>query len=231
MEKEQFMHWLFEELPESLFSQIAAQVLFRCQNCRECCRGEGYALVDEEDIHEIARALDMSYSIAKSRFTEPDPEKSSGCRILKSYGAERSCCFLDRISGRCSIYHNRPKICRSFPMLSAEPEDGNAICLYSDCLGTASFARMILERLGDIQVKKDMQILNEQEEMRQKLKISLCIWLRSTLGQKEDADSICRITGEQPLQKDDLERYCLAYFLMTMKTDGLKDYLEAGLRD
>jgi hypothetical protein len=28
-----------------------------------------------------------------------------------------------------------------------------------------------------------------------------------------------------------LERFCLAYFLMTMKTDGLKDYLESGFRD
>ncbi|MGB7545507.1 MAG: hypothetical protein WBL92_07900 [Methanothrix sp.] len=89
MEKEQFMHWLSEELPESLFSQIAAQVLFRCQHCRECCRGEGYALVDEEDIHEIARALEVSHSIAESRFTEPDPEKSGMQNPEKLWGGEK----------------------------------------------------------------------------------------------------------------------------------------------
>ena len=115
-------------------------------------------------------------------------------------------------------------------MLIAEPEDGNAICLYPDCRGTADFVRMILEKCGGAQVQRDMQILREQDEMLLKLKISLYIWLRRMLGPKEDAESICRITGEQPLQKDDLERYCLAYFLMTMKTDGLKDYLEASSR-
>lgn len=230
MEREQFLHWLSEDLPESLFSQIAAQVLFRCCHCKECCRGDGYALVDEGDIREIARALDISHSQARSRFTDPDPEKTPGCRILKSYGEQRCCCFLDRSTGRCRIYQSRPKICRSFPMLSAEPEDGNAICLYPDCRGTADFVRLILEKCGGAQVQKDMQILREQDEMLLKLKISLYIWLRRMLGQKEDAESICRITGEQPLEKDDLERYCLAYFLMTMKTDGLKDYLEASSR-
>ena len=54
MDKELFMQWFSSEIPETLFPQIAAQVLFRCENCGECCRGEGYALVDEEDLQEMA---------------------------------------------------------------------------------------------------------------------------------------------------------------------------------
>jgi len=42
MEKESFMQWFSSEIPETLFPQIAAQVLFQCENCGECCRGEGY---------------------------------------------------------------------------------------------------------------------------------------------------------------------------------------------
>lgn len=227
MDKEQFLQWFSLEIPDCLFPQIAAQVLFRCHRCRECCRGEGYALVDEEDIRDIARALCISRSQARSRFTEPDPQKNPGCRILKSYGAERSCCFLDPGSGSCKIYCSRPKICRSFPMLSAEPEDDDAICFYSDCQGTASFARMILEKRGDPEVQGDIKALAEQDEMLQNLKISLYIWLRRMLGAEDEADRICRISGMPPSQKGDFERYCLAYFLMTMRTDGLDEYLMA----
>ena len=75
MEAESFLQWFFREIPEALFSQIAAQVLFRCENCGECCRGEGYVLVDEADLQEIARTLGISSSEASVRFTDPDPEK------------------------------------------------------------------------------------------------------------------------------------------------------------
>ena len=79
MEKELFLQWFSSEIPQTLFSQIAAQVLFRCENCGECCRGEGYALVDEDDLQEIAGTLRISRPEAKLRFTNPDPGKK--CRM------------------------------------------------------------------------------------------------------------------------------------------------------
>ena len=93
-----------------------------CENCGECCRGEGYALVDEADLQEIARTLAISPSEARARFTDPDPEKNPGCRILKSIGPDRSCCLLDVQAKRCMIYSHRPRICRTFPMLNADTE-------------------------------------------------------------------------------------------------------------
>ena len=56
-EKEAFLEWFHNDVPETQFPQIAAQVLFECMNCNECCRGEGDTLVDHEDLQEIARSF------------------------------------------------------------------------------------------------------------------------------------------------------------------------------
>jgi Fe-S-cluster containining protein len=226
-EREAFLQWFTEEVPDSLFSQIAAQVLFRCLDCGECCRGEGYALVDGEDILVIANALGISRSEARARFTQPDPEKNPGCRILKSTGAMNTCCFLDVEAKKCKIYINRPRICRTFPMLNADPQADEAICFYSDCQGTHLFARMIQERRFDPKVQKDMAGLIDQPERLLALRISLFVWLRRMLGKNEEADQICRIAGVRPSQDESaFESDCLAYFFMTMKTEGLEEYLE-----
>ena len=228
-EREAFLQWFTEEVPDSLFPQIAAQVLFRCLDCGECCRGEGYALVDEGDIQEIARALGISRSEARVRFTQPDPENNPGCRILKSTGPMNTCCFLDALANKCKIYGSRPRICRTFPMLNSDPLADEAICFYSDCQGTHRFAKMIQEKRSDPRVQKDMEGLAEQPERLLALRISLFVWLRRMLGRIEEADHICRITGIRPPQDESaFESDCLAYFFMTIKTEGLEEYLAEG---
>jgi Fe-S-cluster containining protein len=228
-ENEAFLQWFSEEVPESLFCQIASQVLFRCQNCSECCKGEGYALVDDGDLQEIAKALGISKSEARARFTEPDPERNPGCRILKSTGPLNECCFLEAEARRCKIYSNRPRICRTFPMLNADPQADEAICFYSDCQGTHQFAKMVHEKSADPQVKKDIEELIEQPKRLLALRISLFVWLRRMLGRIEEADEICRITGVKESEDEGaFLRDCLAYFFMTMKTEGLEEYLEDG---
>jgi uncharacterized protein len=228
-EREAFLQWFTEEVPDSLFPQIAAQVLFRCLDCGECCQGEGYALVDEGDIQVIANALGVSRSEARARFTQPDPERNPGCRILKSTGPMNTCCFLDSKANRCNIYSSRPRICRTFPMLNADPLADDAICFYSDCQGTHRFAKMIQEKRNDPRVQKNMDGLAEQTERLLALRISLFVWLRRMLGKTEEADQICRITGIRPPEDENaFESDCLAYFLMTIKTEGLEEYLANG---
>jgi Fe-S-cluster containining protein len=228
-EKESFLLWFSSEIPETLFSQIAAQVLFRCENCGECCRGEGYALVDEADLQEIAAKLCISRAEARSRFTDPDPEKNTGCRILKSIGPDRSCCFLDVKAKRCTIYSNRPRICRTFPLLNADVPCGEAICFYSDCLGTDQFVKMLQEKRCDPQVQRDIESLTKQTERLEALRILLFVWLRRMLGKIEEAEHICRITGiSTPQEESAFKRDCLAYFLMTIKTDDLEEYQYEG---
>lgn len=225
-ERDAFLDWFSQEIPESLFCQIAAQVLFECKNCGECCRGEGYALVDEGDIREIAKTLGISQSETRSRFTEPDPEKNLGCRILKSTGSLSCCCFLDEKAKKCKIYSNRPRICRTFPMLNADGKSDDAICFYSDCLGTANFAKMIEKSKNDPMILTAMKSLSENPEKLLLLRILLFVWLRRMLGKKAEADGICRITGIDPHQDErQFKNDCLAYFLMTIRTDGMEEYL------
>jgi hypothetical protein len=229
MDKDSFMQWFSSEIPQTLFPQIAAQVLFRCENCGECCRGEGYALVDEADVQEIARTLGIRPPQARARFTDPDPGKNPGCRILKSIGPERSCCLLDRQAKRCTIYNHRPRICRTFPMLNAESEAEEIISFYSDCRGTAEFVKMLQEKRIDPQVQKDIESLTRQPERLQDLQIMLFMWLRRMMGETEEAEQIYRITGVSlPQEESRFQKDCLAYFLMTMTTDGLDEYQYEG---
>lgn len=229
MEKDSFMQWFSSEIPETLFPQIAAQVLFRCENCGECCRGEGYALVDEADVREISRTIGIRPSQARARFTDPDPEKNPGCRILKSIGPDKSCCLLDQQAKRCKIYNHRPRICRAFPMISADTETEEIISFYSDCLGTAKFVKMLQEKRIDPQVLKNVESLTKQTEELQALQIMLFMWLTRMMGEIEEAEQICRITGVSlPQEESSFQNDCLAYFLMTIKTDGLDEYQYEG---
>lgn len=229
MDKESFMQWFSSEIPETLFPQIAAQVLFRCENCGECCRGEGYALVDEADVQEIARTLGIRPSQARTRFTNPDPGKNPGCRILKSIGPERSCCLLDLQAKRCRIYSHRPRICRIFPMINADTQSDEIISFYSDCRGTAEFVKMLQEKRIDPLVQKDIESLTRQTERLQALQIILFMWLRRMMGEIEEAEQISRVTGvSMPQEEISFQKDCLAYFLMTIATDGLDEYRYEG---
>ncbi|MCX6673164.1 MAG: hypothetical protein NTY37_05240 [Methanothrix sp.] len=48
-------------------------------------------------------------------------------------------------------------------------------------------------------------------------------------GKIEEAEDICRTTGICPPQEESaFQRDCLAYFLMTITTDGLEEYQYEG---
>ena len=61
------------------------------------------------------------------------------------------------------------------------------------------------------------------------LRILLFVWLRRMMGKIEEAEHICSITGVCfPKEESAFQRDCLAYFLMTIKTDGLEEYQYEG---
>ncbi|VVB71976.1 Putative zinc- or iron-chelating domain protein [uncultured archaeon] len=227
--RESFLDWLGDAIAESRFPQIAAQVLFQCHNCNECCLGEGYALVDEDDIQGIAQALGHSPSVARTRFTDSDPQKRKGYRILKSVGPEKCCIFLDKRTRLCTIYESRPRVCRAFPMLNPDPECGDIICFYPDCLGTAKFVKMLLEKSCDTGVKKEVVSLEKNAEKIADLKIMLYIWLQRITGNMAEAERVSSLTGVWlPAEESIFKRDCLAYFLMTITVDGLEEYRYEG---
>jgi Fe-S-cluster containining protein len=177
----------------------------------------------------MASSQGISPSEARTRFTDPDPEKNPGCRTLKCIGPDRSCCLFDVLAKRCMIYSHRPRICRTFPMLDLDTKGEELICFYSDCLGTAKFVKMLREKRGDPEVQKDIESLTRPEERLQALQILLFVWLRRMMGKKEEAELICSITGVSfPLEENVFQRDCLAYFLMTITTDALDGYQYEG---
>ena len=49
-------------------------------------------------------------------------------------------------------------------MLNADVQCEEIICFYSDCLGTAKFAKMLQEKRIDPQVQKDIESLTMNDE-------------------------------------------------------------------
>ena len=114
-------------------------------------------------------------------------------------------------------------------MLNPDPECGDVICFYPDCLGTARFADMLREKRRDPEVQKDILRLQKDAKRLDALKIMQFVWLQKMTGKTEEADDICRITGiKPPSQENAFKRECLAYFLMTIATDGLEEYKYEG---
>lgn len=103
------------------------------------------------------------------------------------------------------------------------------ICFYPDCRGTARFADMLREKSRDLDVQKEILRLEKDVKRLDELKIMQFVWLQKMTGKTEGADDICRITGIKPPSQDNaFKRDCLAYFLMTIATDGLEEYEYEG---
>jgi Fe-S-cluster containining protein len=216
-ESKSFLDWFLAEVPEIQSSLAAAQILFECRNCGECCKGEGYALVTHEDLQRIADFFGKSASAIFSQFTDRDPEGREGCRILKNIGPERLCCFYDAAAHRCKIHEGRPEICRTFPMLSIDVEQEEGISLYSDCLGTADLMKMLQTKAKRADVQEDMKKLQENAESVTTLRLKLFIKQLQIAGRMDEAEHVGMLTGiKLPFDETRFEKDCLAYVLLTL---------------
>lgn len=215
-ESESFLNWFGAEVPEIQLSLAAAQVLFECRNCGECCKGEGYALVTHDDLQRIADFLGKSASAIFSQFTDRDPEGREGCRILKNIGPERLCCFYDATAQRCKIHEGRPEICRTFPMLSIDVEQEGPISLYSDCLGTVDLMEMLQAKARDVVVREDMKRLQGNADQITTLRLMLFIRQLLIAGREEEAEHVGMLAGiKLPFDETHFKKDCLAYVLLT----------------
>ena len=80
---------------------------FRCSQCGDCCRGEGFVWVNETEIESIARFLDIDRDEFGRRFL-----RRVGQSLSLTDNAEEDCIFWDQ---GCTIYPVRPTQCRTFP--------------------------------------------------------------------------------------------------------------------
>lgn len=96
-----------EDKAEPWFSQ---GLKFKCTGCGDCCTGSpGYVWVSEEEIHAIAKHLNLSIVEFRNKYIRQVGQRESLLEHPKNF----DCIFLkDR---KCQIYTLRPKQCRTFP--------------------------------------------------------------------------------------------------------------------
>jgi Fe-S-cluster containining protein len=83
---------------------------FKCTGCGECCTGSpGYVWVTVEEIEKLAALLKISPEDFSKRYTRKAGESVSLIEDPNNY----DCVFLK--DKRCTVYHARPKQCRTFP--------------------------------------------------------------------------------------------------------------------
>lgn len=102
------------------------RVYFDCNKCPAfCCSIYERVAVTKRDINRLAKHFGVSFEQARQRYTtEYDGERV--LKRVKDTVFEKTCTFLDQKTRRCTIYHARPGVCRSYP--------GRSRCAYYDLL-------------------------------------------------------------------------------------------------
>ncbi len=84
---------------------------YKCRRCGNCCRWPGYVRVSQDELAEIANALDMPLDELIRGYTAVTHDRRSLTLVEQPNG---HCIFLDE-NGDCIIYAVRPQQCRDFP--------------------------------------------------------------------------------------------------------------------
>ena len=82
---------------------------FKCQNTGNCCLYPGYVYVNEENIMNMSKELDVTPSFFKTHFVQ----QMNGWNVIASPNF-RTQCFLDE-SHKCQVYESRPVACKTYP--------------------------------------------------------------------------------------------------------------------
>ena len=84
---------------------------FECTGCGDCCTGApGYVWVSDEEIAELAQALDLPVATFEARFLRRVDNRKSLIELQQG-----DCVFFDRQSRKCRVYEHRPLQCRTWP--------------------------------------------------------------------------------------------------------------------
>ncbi len=82
---------------------------FACTECGKCCTGQpGYVWITQEEIEEMAKALNISVPDFVKQYTR----QVDGQLSLKEFPRTYDCIFL-RDGNKCLLYKARPKQCRT----------------------------------------------------------------------------------------------------------------------
>ena len=90
------------------------RVFYNCSKCPAWCCSYDRIEVTRRDIMRLARHFGVSYNQAEQRYTK----NSISGRVLrhqKDHIFNKVCEFLDTETRKCTIYHARPGVCRTYP--------------------------------------------------------------------------------------------------------------------
>lgn len=80
---------------------------FKCTQCGDCCRIEGYVWVDDQDIQRLATFLEISPAAFELKYVRQVGRNRS---LIEKPNFE--CIFWE---DGCSVYPARPPQCKTFP--------------------------------------------------------------------------------------------------------------------
>lgn len=86
---------------------------FRCHQCGNCCRGDGYVSLGERDIDRLADFLDMARDSFLEQYADFDAA-THAWRLKDQEDPEQSCIFLTPENG-CRVHPAKPHQCEGFP--------------------------------------------------------------------------------------------------------------------
>ena len=88
---------------------------YDCLKCPAYCCSYPNIPVTPADVKRLARRFDLPVEVADRRFTKQGVD---GMRVLRHRADDifpTTCQFLDQETRRCTVYEDRPKMCRDFP--------------------------------------------------------------------------------------------------------------------
>ncbi|MDX1971316.1 MAG: YkgJ family cysteine cluster protein [Candidatus Sumerlaeia bacterium] len=86
---------------------------FKCHQCGNCCRGDGYVELTEQDIEAISQHLQLSREDFFARYCSFD-QSTMRWHLLNQGDPEISCIFLTP-DNRCQVHTAKPHQCTGFP--------------------------------------------------------------------------------------------------------------------
>ena len=87
---------------------------FECNKCSNCCRHSGYVFLSENDIKQIATALNMTQDAFTRKFCK-SVIGSGEVRISFIEQTSGDCVFYSQEIKGCGIYNSRPLQCKLYP--------------------------------------------------------------------------------------------------------------------
>jgi len=84
---------------------------FECTQCGDCCTGApGYVWVNREEIAALAKRFAMGVADFEKKYV-----RQVGIRKSLIEYDNGDCVFFDNKARKCTVYHERPRQCRTWP--------------------------------------------------------------------------------------------------------------------